>query len=171
MERSVYTDHYKLADDLIAHLTVTIPPTDFAGRARFTGYVSVSAITVFELSVKEIICDFAQRKHVTLGHFVASHFDRINGRVRLRNIQDDYLKPLGGPYLRRFKRHLGFAESALRRASRADLRSAYENLVTWRNDFAHEGRLPATATFGEVTQSYEYGKRVLACLHASLARD
>lgn len=168
---SMYTRHFSLADDLISHLETTVPAADQFGRARFSGYVTVSAVTVLELSVKEIFCEFSQRRHVTLGFFVAAFFERINGRVRIKDIRADYLKPFGGPYLRRFDRHLAFASRRALLTEKADIQTSYENLVTWRNEFAHEGRLSGTASFDDIVSAYRRSKRVLACLHASLSRD
>ena len=53
---------------------------------------------------------------------------------------------------------------------RRDIRSAYGNLITWRNDFAHEGRVNSTATYAEVVQSYEDGKEVIRCLAETMHR-
>lgn len=167
----MYTKNFHLADDLIEHLSASVAPEDRFGRARFAGYVAVSAVTVLELSVKQIFCDFASRRHVTLGFFVASFFERINGRVRISNLRKDYLMPFGGAYLRRFDRHLAFASRRILRLKRNDVRASYENLITWRNEFAHGGKVSSNATFDDVVSSYEVSKTVLACLDACLARD
>jgi hypothetical protein len=47
---------------------------------------------------------------------------------------------------------------------------SYSNLILWRNNFAHVGNVPATATYAEVTQSYEDGKFVIHALAASMVR-
>lgn len=54
--------------------------------------------------------------------------------------------------------------------NRRSLVTSYSNLVSWRNDFAHEGRVPAFATFDEVAQAYEDGKEVVLCFEGCLKR-
>jgi hypothetical protein len=76
-----YADHFKLADDLISHLTPVVRGiTDPFLASRYAGFVAVTAVTVYELAVKEILCTFGESKHSVLGNFTRSYFDRINGR-------------------------------------------------------------------------------------------
>lgn len=164
-----YTDHFRHADDLIAHLASVVPGIpDPLLKLKYIGLVSIAAITVYELAVKEIFIDFAQRKHKVLGCFAESHFDRINGKVRLEHIQKDYIPKFGDKYLARFKKKIDRRAKEVLRTHRRDIRSAYSNIITWRNDFAHEGKLNGTATFQEVVQAYEDGKEVLHSLADSM---
>ena len=48
-----YTDHFRLADDLIAHLdTVMGGISDPFISSRYVGFVSIVAVTVYELAIK-----------------------------------------------------------------------------------------------------------------------
>ena len=166
-----YADHFQHADDVITHLNVIVPAiSDRLLAAKYAGFVAVSAVTVYELAIKEIFCEFARKKHKVFGKFTESYFERINGRVSLRNIKDEYCPRFGDVYADRFKTHLEKAAHIHLIQHRRDVRSAYANLIIWRNDFAHEGRAPATATYTEVTQSYEDGKVVIQALASSMVR-
>src|SRR5688572_17928151 len=100
----MYSDHYKLADDLIAHLdSVLVGINDPFISSRYTGFVAVCSVTVLELALKSILCDFAAAKHKVLGTFCAKHFERINGRISLDTIDGDYLQRFGVKYRTRFK--------------------------------------------------------------------
>lgn len=63
-----YQDHFKLADDIISHVdTVIHEIADPFISSRYIGFISVSAVTVYELAIKEIFCDFATQEHEVLG--------------------------------------------------------------------------------------------------------
>ena len=166
-----YHDHFRLADDVINHLNTFVSgiPDPFLS-SRYIGFVSVSAVTVYELAIKEILCSFADNKHKVLGNFALSYFDRINGRIKLSIIQDDYIKRFGKKYVERFKLKLEDAEKRSIRTSGRSIKSSYNNLVEWRNQFAHEGQMPSTVTYAEVTQAFEDGKQVIECLFKTMNR-
>lgn len=166
-----YAEHFRHADDVIAHLNTVVPSiTDPLLVAKYSGFAAVAAVTVYELAIKEIFCEFGRRKHKILGNFTESYFDRINGRISLRNIKEDYCPRFGDAYVAKFKKRLDTAAQQYLLVHRRDARSSYGNLIVWRNDFAHEGRAPATATYAEVVQAYEDGKLVIHTLAASMVR-
>ncbi len=171
MKAMAYSDHFALTDDLIAHLdTVIAGIQDPFIESRYTGFVAVSAVTVLELSLKTIFCDFADKKNRVLGRFCAKHFERINGRIALKEIREAYLPRFGSPYDSRFVQKLELAEKSHLKAHGASIKASYSSLVTWRHGFAHEGTLPSNATYVEVKRAYECGKEVMRCLAASMTR-
>lgn len=166
-----YASHFRHADDVISHLNGVVPGlADPLLGMKYTGFVAVAAVTVYELAIKEIFCEFSRRKHNTFGKFAESYFGRINGRISLQNIKDDYCRRFGQRYVERFKRRLEADASNYLAAYRRDVRSAYSNLITWRNAFAHEGNVPSTATYADAVQSYEDGKTVIHALSTSMVR-
>lgn len=122
------------------------------------------------MAIKDIFVDFAGKKHLVLGNFVEAYFKRINGRIKLSIVKDEYVSRFGERYIKRFRRKLDASASAYLQMNRRDIRSSYNNLIVWRNDFAHEGRINSTTTYGEVIQAYEDGKEVIHCLAASMIR-
>ena len=66
-----YADHFKLADDLIAHLTPAVAGiADPFLASRYWGFVAVAAVTVYELAVKEILMRLRRiRINAVLGNF------------------------------------------------------------------------------------------------------
>ena len=166
-----YTDHFKHADDVIAHLNGVVPGLpDPLLQVKYVGFVTVAAVTVYEMAIKGIFIDFARKKHKVLGQFTENYFDRINGRIKIAVIQDDYVAKFGRKYVDRFKSKL--ADEARRHLAvhRRDIKSNYANLIVWRNDFAHEGRLATNATYPEVVAAYEDGKLVIKCLAEAMIR-
>jgi hypothetical protein len=166
-----YNDHFRLADDYITHLDAVISGiADPFIRSRYSGFLAVSAVTVYELALKTIFIEFAQGKHKVLASFTNAYFGRINGRIKLRSIRDDYIVKFGDKYLKRFDRKLDLREREVLRAERASVKAAYANIITWRNGFAHDGLIPSTATYDEVKKAYTLGKHVIQCLAESMKR-
>lgn len=166
-----YADHFQLADDYLAHLdTVIVQITDPFIQSRYTGFLTVSAATVYELAIKSIFIDFAHRKHQVLGNFTTAYFDRINGRIRADVIREDYLKKFGEKYVKRFRKKLEHKERTTLISEGMSVTAAYANIITWRNEFAHEGRIQAVATYDEVKRAYGIGKHLIHCLAETMNR-
>lgn len=166
-----YQDHFKLADDYIAHLDTAIASiTDPFIRSRYVGFVALSAATVFELAIKEIFCAFAARKHRVLGNFTSVYFDRLNGQIGRDRIQNTYLRFFGEKYSLRFKTRLEKLEKLQLRSTRQSVKTSYSNLLVWRHTFAHEGNIPASPTYEEVKDAYRLGRMLVDCLADCLRR-
>lgn len=166
-----YTSHFQHADDVVAHLnTIVRGIGDPLLKAKYTGFLSVSAVTTYELAVKTIFIEFAQIKHAAFGGFASRHFDKINGRIRINNLKDDYIKKFGDKYLERFEKKLKKERANYLAAHKRDAVSSYANLIEARNKFAHGGQVSANSTYEETVRAYEDGKLVLKCLAESMRR-
>lgn len=166
-----YSDHFMLTDDLIQHLDPIISAlNDPFIETRYTGFLAASSVTVLELSMKTIFLDFASAKHKVLGNFCAQYFERINGRIGLKMIREDYLAKFGRKYQTRFERALEALERQQLLASGSSVKASYGNLLTWRHDFSHVGSVPTQATYAEVRRAYGCGKEIMHCLATCMRR-
>lgn len=166
-----YHDHFKLADDMIHHLdSVVVGITDPFITSRYVGFVAVAAVTVYELAIREIFCEFAQKEHDVFGNFVYKYFERINGRISLKELKGQYLPRFGDKYLDRFKEKIIDTDEKSIKARLGSITSSYSDIITWRNKFAHEGKIPSTPTYAEVTKAYYTGKAVIDCLAETMRR-
>lgn len=166
-----YTAHFATADNVITNLGGVVAATaDPILVGQYTGFAAVSAVTVYELAIKEIFLEFAHRKHRVFGQFTEAYFDRINGRISLHSIKKDYVPRFGDRYAIRFGKALESDDLAELKLSGVSIKSSYGNLVAWRHEFAHQGQIPTNATFAEVQQAYQYGKRVIDCLARCMVR-
>jgi len=166
-----YRAHFAHADAIVAHINTVVPTlADPLLEAKYVGFVTIAAVTVYELAIKEIFSEFAKKKHKVLGNFTEKYFERLNGRIRTREIQDKYLPNFGEKYAEQFKKQLAKAASDYLKANKRDIVSSYGNVITWRNEFAHEGRINVTATYQEAAQAYEDGKTVIHCLAEAMVR-
>lgn len=166
-----YTDHFRLTDDLIQHLDPIVTAlNDPFIETRYTGFLAVSSVTVLELALKTIFLEFAAAKHKVLGNFCAQYFERINGRIGIKTITDDYVAKFGSKYQVRFKKALNILEQQQLVSTGSSVKSSYGNLLTWRHEFAHEGSVPTQATYSEVRRAYFCGKDIMHCLAACMRR-
>lgn len=166
-----YQDHFTIADDTIVHLdTVLSHVADPFAESRCAGLTAVAAVCVYELAIKELFISFAEKKHGVFGRFADSHFRRINGRIKLDDLRDRYIVRFGDKYLKRFRRLCEEAEKSALVSRGVSVCSCYGNIITWRNQFAHNGQLPFTATYGEIKSSYKEGKEIIHCLAKTMVR-
>jgi hypothetical protein len=166
-----YSDYFKLADDIISHLDSVIHNiNDTFISSRYVGFVSMSAVTVYELAIKEIFINFAEKKHSVFGTFVNSYFSRISGRIKYETIWTDYVRRFGDKYVNRLRLKVQKAEDTSLRNDGVSILSSYNNIIIWRNEFVHEGKLPSTASYDEVVKSYQTGKKVIDCLAETMHR-
>lgn len=162
-----YELNFHLIDDVIIHLDGAVASADPFTASRYVGFYSVSAATVIELSVKNIIVAFASRNHPVFGGYVSNKYERLNAKVSLSDL-DGHIAPFGRSYRERFKNLLDRVEKINLRKNKSSLKSSYGNLLSCRNQFAHEGVVPLNSTYTEVKRGFEAGKIVLACLQKSL---
>lgn len=157
------------ADSFMEHLRKAVEDIDDNFTAsRYIGFVAVSAVTVYEVSVKQLLNDFATETHPMLGNFASVYFDKLNARIQRDDIEK-YLRHLGESYSERFKVLLDEKENEYGREG--SIKESYKNLLTWRHEFVHAGRLPNQATFEEAIKAYHLGKKVLIALKETLQQQ
>jgi hypothetical protein len=166
-----FEDRFSLADDYLTHVDAVMAKTDddFI-RTRYLGFVAVSAVTSYELAIKDIVFRFSDAKHRVLGELARNKFDRLNGQIKLTDIRDRYLSCFGKKYCVQFDNQLAREEADALRSRQGSIKSSYGNLITWRHNFVHEGSWPNTATYGDIRRSYEHGKRLIRCIDRALVR-
>lgn len=165
-----YVDLFTDTDQTIQHLSTIVSEVDIVLQSQYAGFAAVSAITVYELAIKNVFFEFSRKKHISYGNFVEKHFHRINGRIGLKDIRDEYLPRFGEKYKNKFQSLLNLRDAISIAQQNGSVKSSYGNLVVWRNEFAHEGRVPTNATFAEVYRAYDLGKIVIDCLAQALVR-
>jgi len=165
-----YAAHFSSADAVMVHLNTFVPGLAPDLQAQYTGFAAVSAVTVYELAIKEILIEFSRRKHQVFGYYVQDQYDRINGRIGLKSLRNEHIPKFGQKYLSRFEKLLEIEERGALVNLGGSVKASYGNIVTWRHEFAHEGRVPGNATFLEATRAYELGKKVIDCLARTMTR-
>lgn len=164
-----YQDRFIATDNLIAHLNPIVSTiADSATKSNYAGFLSVSAVTVYELAIKDIFIEFATRKNGVFGNFIEKHFTSINGRIKLEDLKGQHIKPFGIKYLDKFEKKLKVREQVIFARSTKNVRSDYSNLILCRHKYVHVGY--PTLTFQEVLDNYQTGKEVIHSLYDTMQR-
>lgn len=166
-----FEDRFNLADDYLEHLdsVITGLPDDFI-RSRYLGFLAISAVTAYELAIRDILYRFSDQKHRALGELARSKFSRLNGQIKLNDLRTRHIICFGQKYRDRFDRELKSAEDASLAARTGSVKSSYGNLITWRHNFVHEGSWPSTATYNDLTTAYQHGKELIRCIDRAMKR-
>jgi hypothetical protein len=165
-----YQSNFTHADAIVAHLKALLPTLgDPLLEAKYVGFITVAAVTVYELAIKEIFIEFAKKKHKAFGNFTEKSFERLNGRIRTKDLRDN-IKSFGEQYVLRFDKQLENEAKAYLKLHKRDIGSSYSNIITWRHDFAHAGKINANATYSDAISAYEEGKVVIDCLARVMIR-
>jgi hypothetical protein len=143
---------------------------DPLSKNKFVGFLSVTAVTFFEEAFKDILHDFARRKHPVFGAHVKAQYEKLNGRISLKDIRKDHIPKFGEKYQRRFDSILDRIEKEKLRSGDGSVKSSYGNILTWRHSFVHGGIIPINATYEEAKRSYDLGKEIMHCLNDALRR-
>lgn len=166
-----YVDRFSLVEDYLAHVDpVMANITDPFVEARYTGFIAISAVTSYELAIKDIFFAFSDKKHMVLGEVTRARFFRLNGKIKLDDLQKEHIRMFGEKYLTRFKRNLEIVERDQVALHGKSPKSAYNNVIVWRHQFVHEGTLPNTTNYAEIKDQYLAGKEVIHCLFKSMVR-
>lgn len=164
-----YLNRFTTTDNLIAHLSPIVSTIrDTAIQSNYAGFLSVSAVTVYELAIKDIFTEFALKKNVVFGTFVEKHFSTINGRIKLDDLKGQHIKQFGTKYLIKFEKRLKIKEDIASTTTRKNIRTDYSNLILCRHKYVHGGT--PTLTFQEVLDNYQTGKDVIHSLYETMQR-
>ncbi|WP_459040892.1 HEPN domain-containing protein [Stenotrophomonas sp. PSU-St19] len=156
-----------MVDDVVAHLDGAVASADSFTKSRYAGFYAVSVATVIELSVKQIVVEFANSKSPVFGGYINRKFDRLNARVSYKDLKG-MLEEFGGSYSSSFDQLVKGADESSMRARNGSIVASYGNLITCRHKFAHEGEVPNNSTYEEVKKGFAAGKVILECLHGTL---
>ena len=166
-----FEDHFSIADDYITHVDSMMDSLNNQFlENQYLGFVIVSTVTVFEIAAKDIIFEFAKRKHKVFGEFMAGRFEKFNARIQVDDMKRDFVSKFGEKYVKRFDRELAKVERQGLVEAGQSTKGAYKNLINWRHNFVHTGSAPQTTNYQEVKKFYDLGKDVVRCLDKSLYR-
>jgi hypothetical protein len=166
-----YTDRFTLVEDYLRHLdTMMAGIADPFVQGQYLGFIATSAVTAYELAIKDIFYAFAEKKHVVLGEVTRARFRRLNGQIGLKKLRDEHVQMFGDKYVTKFTKVLDLNESSYVLTNGKSPKGAYGNIITWRNVFVHEGTPPNTTNYQEMKDQYLAGKEVINSLNTAMYR-
>lgn len=166
-----YGSHFALADNYIYHTNKVIDGiADPLIQRQYIGFIAISAVTVYELAIKDIFINFSNSKHKILGAVVTDLYKRINGRITINELRDKHIPRFGEKYKARFIKRLDEIESAILNTHNRSIKASYANIIVWRNNFVHNGHIPSNASLNEINQAYPDGKIIINVLARTMTR-
>lgn len=160
-----YTDKFKPADDLFSTFSSSINNFNDDLKSKITGFLTVSAVTCYELAVKDILIDFATSRHVEFGNFMMNHLKRINGNIKIKDLKD-LINNFGDHYKSDYEDQLKSCEQLLPPPQRFSMRDNYNSLILCRHSFVHANNV--TLSFQECRDYYAIGKNIIKALSQTL---
>ena len=161
MGRELTNLHFRRVDALIS-LSDRFAPANMRGvesfRGELAGLIVVSMAASYENCVKEIMNDYASRRHNDFHHFIDKNYKRMNSRVKISDLHK-YTKLFGPQIHTNFKDALHRRKTLLQQRSNVNICSSYEQVLDWRHDYAHAGLINTTVE--EATKFHMFGKRVI----------
>jgi len=163
--------HFVAVDEYISHMSSFVGSlSDPLIKQRHVGFVATSAVTAYELAIKDILINFASKKHKQFGLYVGNTLKRINGRIKLDSLIKEHIPKFGDQYVVNFKNELEVREEYSLRTNKRSVKGSYENIITWRHSFVHGGVVVSSASYEEAVQSYRDGKEVINVLFRVMVR-
>ncbi|WP_422357881.1 HEPN domain-containing protein [Qipengyuania flava] len=138
-------------------------------RNELAGMFAVTVAATYEGIVKQTLISYAANFHEKYRAHVENDFGRLNARISIDNLRS-YSRHFGlqrwtGPDAPKkgkpttFHRLLEEKRKIVERRFRTDMVKNYENLFTWRNDYAHERT--TSVTFRDVYEAHRVAQYVI----------
>jgi RiboL-PSP-HEPN len=163
MPRADLNGHIDRVRDLAREMNQFVPIGDTRTsmfRADLAGLYVVAVAAAYESCVKEIIVDYATRHHEMFGQYALANYDKLNSRINMSDLHKyaNTFDPLIG---KNFKDHLKFRKDSINGRLGKDIEKSYQQVLSWRHDFAHAGK--RNTTLEEAINTHTLGLRVIYC--------
>lgn len=153
-----YSDKFQPTEELIEEINSLREYIRPDALPKFTGALSVSAVTSFELAIKDILIEYATNKHQVFGCYIRQHLSRLNGKIKINDLKDE-LKKFNPILADNFEFEIANVERI-----HFGLRSSYQNLIQNRHTYVHANRI--NLTYEECVTNYQIGKKIIEALAA-----
>lgn len=133
-------------------------------RADLAGLLVVAIAAAYESCVKETLVSYAGRHHAKFETFAQNQYAKLSSKVKLSDLYK-YASTCDPKVHFRFGQIV--KERKLRIVNRTgkDFTKAYEQILSWRHDFAHEGI--RNTTIEEALATHTFAKRVLYAFNSA----
>lgn len=164
-----YTSRFRGVDLQINKLQAQVTPeTDPLVLSSLAGLVAVTAVTAYELAIKDIFEEFARRKHKVFGTFVKSTYSKLNGRILYNDVKEGLVKHFGDKYSKKLVKKKDVKTALILASEGVDLVQTYNNLIECRHQLVHAGNF--TMSFDESVRSYQIGKKLIEVFDETMRR-
>lgn len=167
MPRIDLDSHFSRIDNLAREINELVPNGGYKQvqfRADLAGLLVVAMAATYETCVKDVLYDFANRHHIVFGAFTQRNYEKLNSRIRLDDLKK-YCRLFDDSISQRFKTLLADRKNKILGRSGTNIETSYDQILTWRHDFAHAGI--RNTTIEEAIKTHRAAKRVLYTFDAA----
>lgn len=163
MSRSDLDAHFGRVEKLVAEISQHVPAeakgvTEF--RADLAGLLVVAIAASYEACVKEVLVGYASFHNTAFAQFANNNFEKLSSRVAVSDLHR-YCKLFDDNVSYKFKNLLKAKKKQVDERLGKDITTCYEQILSWRHEFAHAGR--KNTTIEEAIATHTVAKRVIYC--------
>lgn len=134
-------------------------------RADLAGLLVVLIAATYESCVKDSLTTFASQRNEEFGDYAARSYARLNSRIQISDLYR-YARVFSPSAHNSFGKVLKKSDAYILRCRGRGLQTSYNQILSWRHDFAHEGI--RNTTVEEAFQTHQAAKHVLYCFEEAL---
>lgn len=167
MSRSDLDVHFGRIELLIQEIVQFVPTNSIGAgtfRADLAGLLVVTMAASYKSCVKDTIIGHAGRHHAAFGSFASNNFRKLNSRISVNDLVS-YAKLFDEDIANHFKDMLKDRKKRLSDRVGSNIEKSYEQILSWRHDFAHAGI--RNTTIEEAAATHRAAKRVLYCFDSA----
>lgn len=167
MPRREIDEQLSRIDMMFAEANTFVPaatPAATEFRADLAGLFVVTIAATYESCVKEILVGFASRHHAAFGSYATLKYAKLNSRIGMSDLHG-YTKIFEPAAAVKFKQELKRLKEKVGQRTGKDIEKSYEQILSWRHDFAHAGK--RNTTLEEAAATHTLGKRIIYAFGAA----
>jgi Rad3-related DNA helicase len=134
-------------------------------RSELAGLLVVSTVAKYERCVFDIIHHYTDNIDQRFSYYAIDRYDRLNSRIKI----DDLCKLLRlFDEKKKKKKFLTLKGAEEKRAKRDgyNINTAYNQMLSWRHEYAHRG--VTSATIKDILDHHQHAQRIIQCFKKSL---
>jgi len=161
MARADLDRNFSRIDDLIAEINGLVPSSSYRAvqfRADLAGLLVVAMAATYETCVKEILFEYANRKHIDFGGFALRNYEKLNSKISIKDLRR-YCELFDPTICKRFKERVTDKKKRILGRVGKNIELSYEQILAWRHEFAHAGI--RQTTIEEAAATHRIAKRIL----------
>ncbi|TJZ92495.1 hypothetical protein FA743_06395 [Paracoccus gahaiensis] len=162
MPRQDLDVHFAKIDALVSEINAIVPANggyqSVQFRADLAGLLVVAIAATYETCVKEIMSTYATAQHVKFGGFTGRQYRKLNSKVKVSDLKS-YCELFGPDICSTFRNRLKAKKKRILDSRGVNVEMSYEQILTWRHDFAHAWN--RNTTIEEAAMTHRAGKIIL----------
>ena len=150
----------------ISDVLQTAAPTS---HANLVGSLCVMLVGHWEEYARSCLSIFSTSRHPVFASYISKPLDRMNARIKVAQIKEDFINRFGGNYRMRLDRLVARSDALTLAKFKIPSSQAYVNIIEWRHTFVHSRKSFPPVSIDDVRQSFLSGSGILRCYMLALS--